>query len=279
MRRLAAALLVLALASVGRADPFPARSGESGLLDVPDAEILPLGGADFAAELRLADGWDPAASVSPQVALVAGLGFHLEAGISVREGGLPGDPRPSPALFGAAVKLGVLAPRGARPGIAADVVVDRVNHDLGGAARLIVSTGRMGPLRLALTGGAALPHLDGHVRPTFGAAASVRAGRLEIVGEAVRWPEGTSLGGGVRWLISPTFGVAIGATVEPQTRRAFASLGLAASYAPPPKPPRAIRRDDEGEAEIAEAPAPAPRGFTTDRPRFRLKIRPPRGAP
>jgi len=99
LRRLAAALLVLALASVGRADPFPARSGESGLLDVPDAEILPLGGADFAAELRLADGWDPAASVSPQVALVAGLGFHLEAGISVREGGLPGDPRPSPALW------------------------------------------------------------------------------------------------------------------------------------------------------------------------------------
>lgn len=276
--RVLAGFVVVALASSGRADPFPARGGESGLLDVPDAEVLPLGGADFAGELRLAEGWDPGAGVSPHVAIVTGLGLRLEAGVAAREGGRPGDPLPSPALFGAAVKLGVLAPRGARPGLAVDAVIDRVNRGPGGAARLIASTGRVGPLRVALFGGAGRVDLgEGAVRATYGAAAGLRWRRLELVGEAVRWPEGTALGGAVRWLVAPSFGVSVGATVEPETRRAFASLGVAVSVAPPPAPPRAATQVEE-EVEGAAPPPSTKRGFTTPRPRFRLKIRPPEAA-
>ena len=130
-------------------ESFPARSGESGLLDVPDAETLGLGGGRIGAELR----WDRDADgrqrvgISP-VAIVVGLG-RVEAGLAMREGGLPGDPRPSPYLFGGALKVHLLDGRGLRPALAVDAVADRVNFGPRAAVRLIASAERDRRYRVA----------------------------------------------------------------------------------------------------------------------------------
>ncbi len=43
-RAITAGIVGLLLATGARAQPFPARSGETGILDVPDAEVTGLGG-------------------------------------------------------------------------------------------------------------------------------------------------------------------------------------------------------------------------------------------
>jgi hypothetical protein len=85
---------------------------------------------------------------------VAGVSDRLEMGLSMREWGQPGDPRPARMLFGTAAKLQLLAPREALPGLALSLGLDRFNRDPIATARLTTSVGLFKRLRLAAFVGA-----------------------------------------------------------------------------------------------------------------------------
>jgi hypothetical protein len=281
--RIAAALL--ASAGVARADPFPSRGGESGILDVPDAEVIGLGGGMLGGEVRLetAPGARAAAGPSP-VAFVVGLGHGFEAGVFGREGGLPGDARPSPLLVGAALKLHLVDAAGALPALAVDAVVDRLDAARLGAARVVASTRRLGPLRLLAFGGLS--------RPTSGAAAGASAGaaaivslplRVDAVGEALTGPAGALVGGGLRLALSERVALTAGAGWLPREGAVRASFGIGIVSPPPRRRRPAVEVAREEEAKPAE-PAPAVAAaaaasppYADERPHFPLRLE--RGEP
>src|SRR6266702_3805073 len=95
-RALLAGFALLA-ASSARAASFPTRGGETGLLDVPNAEVALPGGGLIGAEFGLAQSSGRPVDLGPlPLSLVTGLGRGLEIGFSMREGGRPGDPAPPP---------------------------------------------------------------------------------------------------------------------------------------------------------------------------------------
>ncbi len=153
MRRflLAAVAGALYAGAAWGASIYPTREGETGMLDVPDAEVLPRGIALFGGELR----WDHASGVKDEIgpfplSLVSGLG-RIDLGLSIRQGGRPGDPRPSPALFSFNAKHQVVSPNGTGMpvGIAAQLVFDRVNERLAIGGRVVASTPMRNGFRLA----------------------------------------------------------------------------------------------------------------------------------
>ncbi len=261
------ALLVAPQAAL--AGHFPTRQGEAGLLDVPSAEVIEPSTAMLGFEL----GWDHAAGSTDRVgplplSLGVGLG-RLELGVSARESGFPGDPRPAPMLFGAALKAGLVAASGWRPGLAVDGYLDRFNDNGAGGGRLILSTAQVGLLKLAGFAGYE-KQAAGPAGPTAGLAAQLRhRSGLEAVIEAVRNPRGSLLGAAIRWDLSERVGLSLGASYLPDEQGVRVSLGFgfhgvpkrratvaaAAPVAPPP---------DEEEA--------APSLALGDRPRFRLRI-------
>jgi hypothetical protein len=269
--RLAAAAIALALAAGASAQGFPARSGETGILDVPDAESSGPGGGQMAAELRL----DHRAGAPDDVGAlplyaVGGFSERLDLGFSVRESGQPGDPRPARVLFGAAAKLRLWAPEGALPGAALSAVFDRVNGRAIAGGRLALSTPRGAGLRVAAFAGAEAEVSGfGNGGYTAGLAASLALPRgVDLALEAVTGPRGENFGAALRYQVSPTIGVAVGGNYFPQEDGFRIALTFAA--APPPRrhaPPAAAPTAPVEEIAVAGAPR-----FLDDRPKFRLRI-------
>ncbi len=273
MRPPCAALLAVGLAGAAGAQPFPTRGGESGLLDVPDAEVLGLGGGLLGAELRWDRGEGGPDAVGPSP-LAAALGLGVaELGLAFREGGAPGDPRPSALLFSSALKVRLAEARPRRPAIALDAVLDRANRDPVGLFRVVLSTLPGRPLRAtAFVGGEiddARP-LEGGL--TGGLAHSVAHRTLEIVAQALAGPRGAVVGGAVRWTPRPTFGLSLGADWLPTESGVRVGLGMGFLS---PAPPRPARKAPPPARPPAPAPRAAPTGpsFADERPRFRLRVR------
>ena len=273
--RLSTLALGLALATpAGATDRFPTRGGESGLLDVPDAETVPRGSGRLGGELGLQRPRGGGGDVSPLPAsLVTGFAERIEVGLAMRQGGMPGDPEPSPTLFTAAMKLRLLESAGWRPGVAMDAYLDRFNSGGVLGSRLAASTPPSGRIRLAGYLGA-----EGHgprpvaLGPTAGVAAAIVLGRdLETVLEALTGPRGPVLGGALRWGLLPSFGMSLGATWLPSDGGLRFSLGFAVSSVPLETRPVPLA------PEAAKPAAPADRvveqpAFAEARPRFRLRM-------
>jgi hypothetical protein len=266
----AAALAAVLLASTASAAPFPARTGESGLADVPDAEVVPLGSGLLGAELRLDRPSGEAAAFGPlPLYAVAGLSRRLEAGFTMREWGQPGDPRPARVLFGGALKLQLLSATDWRPAIAVDATVDRIGADEVVGGRLIASTKRAGVLRfLAFVGAESGPTRG----VTYGGAiAIVHRSEVETVLEGLNGPRGPNLGVAFRWRALPTLGMSLGLNYLPKDQGLQLSLGF--GFGP------ATRQKATDDASKAPVPtpetqaAPAALAFQDDRPRFRLRLR------
>ena len=110
--------LGLLLAAPAAAQLTAARSGESGILDVPDAEVAGLGNGVFAGELRLDSVAGARTEFGPlPLYTVAGLASRLDAGFTMRQWGQPGDPRPTRILFGAAAKVRIRHRSGTCPAL------------------------------------------------------------------------------------------------------------------------------------------------------------------
>jgi len=257
---------LLAAATPAGAELFPSRSGESGLLDVPDAEVVGRGGGELAAELRLDRVTGQPTDFGPLPIYVSGgVTSILELGLSAREWGQPGDPRPSKTLFGAALKLQLLPPSGVIPGIALSSYLDRINVDPAYGLRLAVSTPRMGPLRAAAFVGAEAGEGTG---VTAGGALSAALPRsTELVAEYLSGPRGSNIGGALRWRALPSLGVGIGVNYLPGEDGFRVALTVA--FAPPPRPAvaKSLRIERKAEAEPE-----GPLALLDDRPRFRLRI-------
>jgi hypothetical protein len=272
VRAIAAATVValVLLAPRASAQPFPARSGERGILDVPDAEVSGVGGGQLAAELRFdhRPGVQDEFGPMPLYA-VTGITDRLDLGLSVRESGQPDDPRPSRALFGAAMKLQLLARDGPLPAAAVGAVFDRINGRGVLGARLSLSTAAH-PLRLAaFAGGEAEVSGFRNAGVTAGVAASFTvARRVDLAAEALTGPRGESFGAAVRWHDGKTMGVSIGGNYFPQ-EEAF-RIALTFAFAPPPARPQVVPQIAVPELPPEEL-ATGPR-FLDDRPRFRLRI-------
>lgn len=274
--RFAAGLLPLVLLaaspSPAGAGNFPTRQGEAGLLDVPTAEVIERSTAMLGFEL----GWDHAPGTPDRfgplpLSLGVGLG-RFELGVSARESGFPGDPRPAPMLFGTALKLSVLAPSGWRPGLAVDGYLDRFNDNGVGGGRLILSTGQVGVVKLAGYAGYET-QASGRSGLAAGLAAQVRhRSGLEAVLEAVRNPRGNLLGFAVRWDVSPRVGLSLGASYLPDEQGVRFAVGFGFHGVPLRRGP--VAAPPPVEKPVVEQEEAAPPLAFGDRPMFKLKIHP-----
>ncbi|HUJ26331.1 MAG TPA: hypothetical protein VLW85_09950, partial [Myxococcales bacterium] len=274
---LALAALAALLATAAAAEPFPSRLGTSGLLDVEDASVLGPGGTALGVELRLdhAPGVERALGPSP-VTVGFGLGYGVEAALALREGGLPGDPRPSPLLFAGAVKLQIFAGEGYTPSVAVQASVDRVNLQAQGAADLVVSAGNGGLLRLAALAG--VEDRDelgfGPMGPRGGGAVAVRGpARTELVVQALAHPGGAVFGGALRWAMSEQGGLALAAQWQPGDSGLRVSLGFGFSTAGRAAARKAAAKEELAPAPAVQAGAPAAPVFHDALPRLRLKVK------
>ncbi len=267
-------LLVIAglvSAAPAAAQPFPTRSGEVGVLDVPDAEVLGVTGAALAAELRLDRvAGQPIEGGPLPLSAVGGLTNRIDVGLYMREWGQPDDPRPARVVFGGRAKLQLLMPEAALPGIAVSGGVDRVNGSPIVDARVIASTVPLAGVRLlGFVGGEAKHDALTTARPTYGAAltAAITSG-LGAAAEALGGPRGLNLGLGLRWMVRPQLGVTLGANYFPRDDGLRVSVGFAWAVVPPrvrgerPLAPRVEQPEEEAERKTARG----------DRPRFRLRI-------
>lgn len=268
---LSAAAVLLSLTTGAQAQPFPARGGETGIIDVPDAQVAGPGGGQLAVEYRV-DRTSGTTEAGPMpLYAVTGVTRRLDVGLTLREWGQPGDPRPSRLLFGGAAKLQLAAPRGGRPGAALGLVLDRFNERPVLGARAIAS-GSIGPLEAAgFVGGEARPRrLDG-LGATAGVAATIPVvAGTSLAAEALTGPRGRSFGLALRWALSPTTGISLGGNYLAPDDGFRVAVTLAFSPA----------RAPTGASTPAEPPAPAPAKaeaapgprFAEERPRLRLRM-------
>lgn len=267
---LAGATALLVSGSAG-AQSFPARSGERGILDVPDAEVSGVGGGLLGAELRFDHASGQPDDVGPfPIYAVGGVASNLDVGVTMREWGQPEDPRPAKMLFGAAAKLQLFAPSGRVPGVAVGAILDRFNEVGVLGARVAVSTARL-PLRLAafVGGEAEVNGFDG-AGVTGGLAVTLPLARgMDVAGEALTGPRGANLGLALRVAVNQTVGVAIGGNYLPGDDGYRISVAFA--FSPPPKP----RTEKETPRPAPRVEEEAPEGAVAaleDRPRFRLRM-------
>lgn len=268
LRTLAAVTLLSVASAAHAAPPFPTRYGESGLLDVPDAEMLGAGVSAFTGELRL----DHAPGMPDQLGpfpLAFGTGMgRWDLGVSMREGGRPGDPRPSALLFGAALKRSIIPPGFGLVPVAAELTLDRANRSPVGSARLVTSLGGSGAVRLAAYAGW---EAFGAVGPAAGAAVAFPLPRdLEAVAQATAGPRGGLLGGAIRWAVTERLGASLG--FDWLTREQGFRVSLAFSVRAVPERhlifvPAALKEKKEEEEPEEQKVA-----FLDDRPHFRLRI-------
>jgi hypothetical protein len=263
---------VLLAQSAGWADGFTTRAGTIGILDVPTAETMGVGGGwlslDFFVEHQSARGW----SVAPlPLVIVGGLADALDLGMAIRDSGLPGDPVPAFPMLTLTGKFAFLRARGFRPGLAVSATLDRINWKIESSVRIIASTAYLGPLRLAAFGGASLTELTvSTVAPIGGVALSVRhPSGVELVVDGLRIGGGWLVGGGVRWAITAHVGLSLAATWKPDdhTVRVLAGVSVFTGLPSFEAPPQRL------EQKVDETKAPdGPRRYLDPKPRFRLKI-------
>ena len=269
--------LVLAAGSARAESLLPTHSAESGYLDVPSAEGLNKGGAAFAFDLRYVRSLDAGQTVVPSpMVMLFGLG-RGEAGFSLRQSGLPGDPRPPATIPALAGKLTVLDAKAARPGVAGDLLLDRINRTPTIHLRAIVTSQRYFRTRASLFGGGVIGLAQGSGFAAGAALSVVGPRQTDLVLEAVRQPAGRLIGVAVRWQPRPALAVGLLASYLPDDARTL-SAGLTLALLHPA--PVAASHEAAPEPEVAETrPAPEPRPFTDERPRFplRLRERPPPG--
>ncbi|HET9597309.1 MAG TPA: hypothetical protein VFP65_17095 [Anaeromyxobacteraceae bacterium] len=276
LTRLPALALAVALAApAAGADRFPTRGGESGLLDVPDADTAPRGAGRIGLELGYAKPRGGPGDVAPlPLSLVTGFADRLEVGFALRQGGMPGDPQPSPTLFTGALKLRLADDTGWWPAFALDLYADRFTDGGVLGSRLIASTPQIGRVRLAGYAG-----VEGHgpnpptVGPTAGFAMETAIRRdMETVLEAVAGPRGPMVGGALRFGVFKNSGFSVGASWLPKDGGMRFSLGFAISSAPP-KARRTLLAPEAPKAKAAEAPRkPEEPVFADARPKFRLRV-------
>ena len=270
------ALGALLLAFGARADHFPTRQGTSGLLDVPDAQALGLGGASLGIELRLdqAPGKPRALGPSP-LTMAFGLGGEVEVGLGLREGGQPGDPRPSPLLFSGALKVGLFQGKGPVPSLALQGAVDRINVLAQGALELIASTELGQRVRLAAAAGVEDKRGLGSfaVGPRASFAVALRGpGGAELLLEALGLQGGAQLGGALRVAVFPETGITLGVQWQPGDHGLRLSLGFGFSSAPPPRTRRFSEEEAAPVAKAVVAAMPGARVFHDPLPHLRLRI-------
>ncbi len=264
-------LLLVAWPTLATAGNFPTRQGQSGLLDVPDAEVIPRRTALLGLEL----GYDHATGTPDHagplpLSLGVGLG-RLEWALSARQSGFPGDPRPAPMLFGTALKLGLLEATGLRPGVAVDGYLDRFNREGAGGGRLLLSTSPAGRLRLAGFAGYER-QVHGSSGLTAGLAASARhSSGADLVLEALTTPRGKLFAAAVRYDVDHRLGVGLVASFLPDDKEYRIALAFGFRAAP-------VRRAAPAAPAMVlpvapPAPEPEPALAIEDRPRFRLKVR------
>jgi len=263
------AALLLVAAPAGAASLFPARTGESGILDVPDAEVAPVGSGLLGAEFRLdaPKGQEVNLGALP-LYVVGGVAQRLEAGLSVRKWGQPGDPVPERIQFGGALKYQLLPAGDRLLGLALDGTLDDLNGKgnpvLG--SRLIASTPDDGHLRFAAFVGGEAGGARGLV---YGGALTVlHRSSLEAVLEGLQTPRGANLGAAIRWRLLPTTGMALGFNYLPKDGY---QVTLGFSFGPGPK--EKVEEPEAAAAPPAAAPAPEQPAYATDRPEFRLRLR------
>ncbi len=268
----AGAALVLLLATPASAQSFPARSGELGIIDVPDAEVAGASHNLLAVELRSDRVAGSPNDFGPLPAYaVLGVTDKLDLGLTMREWGQPGDPRPARMLFGTAAKLQLLRPSDGIPGAAASVVLDRVNDAGVVAGRVAVSTSDL-PVRLAgFLGFEVGTGAGGEKGASAGLAAAIPLGNeFHLDAEALTGPRGQNLGAALRWNGTRYTGVSLGANYLPKDHGLRVSLTFVIWPArtkkadAPPVPQRVAEK-------TGEEPQQA-RGFTDDRPHFRLRM-------
>ena len=268
MRGPSAALVFALWPGVAAAAPgsFPARAGESGLLDVPEAEVLRAGDGQFGLELR-SDGGASTAGFGPSpLALAIGLGAGFETGFALRQGGVPGDPRPSPLLASAVAKYEVLAARGRLPNLAVGGILDRINLTPSGTLRLIASADAGARARWSVVGG-----FDPRtLAPEGGGAVLVSlVGPLALVADGLYRRAGTTAGVHVRYALAETVAIGAGADWLSGGEGFRAGVSLALSQ----RSPRKVERLPEPiPAQVAQD-APRRREFLCERPCFRQKIK------
>ncbi len=275
---IAAAAALFAFAGVARGEAF-ARRASLGLLDVPVAETIGLGNASFGVELHLERTPQEWRASPLPLSVVGGIGPDFDLGFSARYGGLPGDGQAPVLLWTLGLKYSVVRAKGWRPLVALEAVVDRPNAALRPSMRAIVSSRSLGPLRLTGFAGAELDALGGTgVLPTAGAALAVRHGTgLEGVVEGLTTTGGWLVGAGARWAVLPNLGLSVSATWIPAEGVVRTSLGLSVFIGTPrlETPPQLVLPDAR-EAGEAQKQTPDKPHYLDDRPRFRLKLRPPR---
>jgi hypothetical protein len=268
-------LSLLCAVRAGAADPFPTRGGESGLLDVPDADTAPLGAGRIAAELVLDRARGGSGDVTPlPISLVTGFGRSLEVGLAARQWGMPGDPHPSPTLFTGAMKLRLVDDTGWWPAFAVDAYADRFNWRGVAGSRLIASTPEIGRVRLAgYVGAEAHGPRPLSLGPTAGLAIEIiHRSNVETVFEGVAGPRGPIVGGALRWGLSSTVGLSIGASWLPSEGGLRVSLGLGIASSPP-RARRTLLVAAPPKPTVAAAPKkPEEPTFADARPRFRLRL-------
>jgi hypothetical protein len=264
--RLALAAL-LAAGVAGRAaawDPFPGRTGGSGILDVPVAEVpnvgaVKLSGA-FAAERDAA----AAMRLAPlPLSLVVGSGPRSEVGFGIRQGGGPGDPTPSPALLSASAKWWWREAVRRRPAVAFQLYGDRLNWKGTLGLRAVASTIPVGKVQLAGFAGVDNTGFGG-----VGVGGSLALNeKVTGIGQLLVQGGGYGAGAGVRWKVGPNAGAFMGLDYTDAALRFAVGFAVAT---PPPKRPGKMRQQAE---EVVPVEPAKPR-FLDDGPRFRMRITP-----
>ena len=263
-------LALLAAAPRARAGAHPTRSGETGFVEVPSAEVVGAAGSVLGMEVRLDRISGDSTRFGPfPVYGVAGIAERLELGFSIRQWGAAGDELPQRTTILGAAKLKIASATPSSPALAADVVVDQLNFRPVVASRLVASTELL-TIRLgAFAGGEFGPGGGRKSGATAGGALAVALDdRTEGIAEATWGPRGTNLGLASRWRVRPNASVQLGLNYLPGSEGFRVSLGLAFTPRRRPLPPRA------GAVPLPVAPQqlPAEAAFRDDRPRFRLRL-------
>ncbi len=264
------AATVALVASAQAAAPGAPRNG-SGILSVPDAETLPRGWTVLSIEGRVDAGGDRADVGLAPISAALGLD-RFELAASMREDGMPGDPRPSGPLGSAALKVHLLDAGKWTPALGIGVTADQINVDARGAVRLLLSTGPLGTLRLALAVGFEAPQWrTSDLQPTGAAAAEIGLPHdlaFQIAGLAT--PAGQKLETGLRWSLTPWLAISAGYERLPDEKLNRFVAGI--SVAGVPRPRRGLPAVEEAPAAATPQPA-APPAFRDERPHFRLRLR------